>query len=159
MSNVVESKHNQNDLEVLNFAEDLLAYTFDICNREKNVRAETDTNKNAKIKKSAFPLKYWSCFTKYLVEYASLAYDNLYFANQYNLYNNYESRQKHQTDAIAYLNAMLPKIHFAWHRFSIKTNSIEFWSKLIVQTIEKAKAWKKSDEKRYLDFLQSLQQH
>ena len=38
---------------------------------------------------------------------------------------------------------------FAWHRFSIATNSIEYWTGLIVKTVNKAKSWNLSDKRRY----------
>ena len=155
MSNVVKSKKNPDECEALNFAEDLLQFTFDICHREKKVKSEKP-NENAIIRKSAFPLKYWSCFTCYLIEYASLAYDNLYMANITNLFEDYEERRNKLNKSIMYLKSMLPKIHFAWHRFSIQSNSIEFWTKLVVQAIDKTNALKRSDEKRYKEYLTNL---
>ena len=47
---VVSSKQTDEDLKVLNYAEDLLEYTFDICHREKNV---TETKDGQKTKAKA----------------------------------------------------------------------------------------------------------
>lgn len=150
---VVSSKQTDEDLKVLNYAEDLLEYTFDICHREKNV-TETKDGQKTKAKASVFPKKYWSCFTSHIIELAASAYEDLYWANEVRLDRSttpemFRERISHQERAIASLKTMLPKITFAWHRFSIATNSIEYWTGLIVKTVNKAKSWNLSDKRRY----------
>ena len=152
---VVSSKQTDEDLKVLNYAEDLLEYTFDICHREKNV-TETKDGQKTKAKASVFPKKYWSCFTSHIIELAASAYEDLYWANEVRLDRSttpemFRERISHQERAIASLKTMLPKITFAWHRFSISTNSIEYWTGLIVKTVNKAKNWSNSNKRRYED--------
>ncbi len=149
---VVKSKQSENDLQVLNYAEDLLEYTFDICHREKTAKVD-----GTKIKKSVFPLKYWSCFTSKIIELASGVYDDLYIANEMYLGPNtseveYQERRLYQKKAIAKLYAILPKITFAWHKFGINNNSILYWTTLISDTLDKTRAWMSSDDKRYKQY-------
>ena len=152
---VVKSKQRQNDLQVLNMAEDLLEFTFDICHRERTVKLNGE-----KTKKSVFPLKYWSCFTSKIIELASGVYDDLYIANELFLGPNtseaeYQERRLYQNRSIAKCYAILPKITFAWHKFSINSNSIDYWTMLIYDVLEKAKAWMSSDDRRYRQYQSS----
>lgn len=153
---VVSSKQSDEELKVLTYAEDLLGYTFDICHREKTKETTKDGQK-VKRKEPLFPKKYWACFTAKIIELASSAYDDLYWANEVWFDKGiteelYAERHSHQMKAIASLKSMLPKITFAWHRFSIATNSVECWTGMVVKTIQQAKKWIASDESRYREF-------
>lgn len=146
---VVKSWQSDEDLKVLTYAEELLGYTFDICHREKTVK-EGDK----KHKEPVFPQRYWSCFTSKIIQLASEAYDDLFYANEIRLDRNttpelFAERRDNQLRALAKLRSMYPKITFAWHRFSIETNSIEYWSLLIGRTIAQAERWASSDVSRF----------
>ena len=65
----------------------------------------------------------------------------------------YQYRSMQQLEAHAHLEALLSLIDISFALNNIASDRIQFWTKLIVDTDEKLRAWTRSDKERYLKLM------
>lgn len=131
---VVKSKRSEGHLTVLVKANELAMHTIKVCSNEKN-----------------FPKHYRWCITSRIVEAALDINNNITMANAVYVSdkNDYDLRKKFQNKAIASSYALLSMMDIAYRTFSIKSDSIEYWTGLVIEVQNYLRNWKKSDAERY----------
>ena len=133
---VVKSKRSEGHLTVIVKANDLATYTIKVCSNEKN-----------------FPKHYRWCITSKIVESALDINNNITMANAVFVSDksDYELRKKFQNKAIAASYALLSMMDIAYRTFGIKSETIEYWTGLVIDVQNYLRNWKKSDAERYKD--------
>lgn len=131
---VVKSKRSEGHLTVLVKANELAMHTIKVCSNEKN-----------------FPKHYRWCITSKIVEAALDINNNITMANAVYVSdkNDYDLRKKFQNKAIASSYALLSMMDIAYRTFGIKSDSIEYWTGLVIEVQNYLRNWKKSDAERY----------
>lgn len=131
---VVKSKRSEGHLTVLVKANELAMHTIKVCSNEKN-----------------FPKHYRWCITSKIVEAALDINNNITMANAVYVSdkNDYDLRKKFQNKAIASSYALLSMMDIAYRTFGIKSDSIEYWTELVIEVQNYLRNWKKSDAERY----------
>ena len=149
---VVKSWQKPTDLIVLNKCADLVDYTHGIVMRKKTVSVNGE-----KTKELVFPKKDWNWFTSQLLAYAIGAYDLIFMANEIQLDENteeeeYSERKALQRRAKRYLLTLQARIYYAWRKFGIREDSVDYWGSLVSEVIDLLIGWQSSDKKRYASF-------
>lgn len=135
---VVKSKRSEGHLTVLVKANELAMHTIKVCSNEKN-----------------FPKHYRWCITSKIVEAALDINNNITMANAVYVSdkNDYDLRKKFQNKAIASSYALLSMMDIAYRTFGIKSDSIEYWTGLVIEVQNYLRNWKKSDAERYKEIM------
>lgn len=130
---VIVSKRGKQDLQVLNSATELAAYTVNICANEKS-----------------FPKKYRWPITNQIVSEAIKISAQIRKANHMSLYNDIarQKRYEYQMEANASCESLLCLIDIAYKVFHFSSDRLEYWVGLTVQVEEDLKKWCDSDKRR-----------
>ena len=132
-------------------------YTHGIVMRKKTVSISGE-----KSKELVFPKKDWNWFTSQLLSYAIGAYDLIFMANDIQLDENttreeYEERRAMQRKAKRFLLTLQSRIYYAWRKFGIREDSVDYWGSLASEVIDLLIGWQSSDKKRYASFRKALE--
>jgi len=129
---VRQSERGEGKLEVLDCANKLAVYTLNICKSDK-----------------VFPKSQRWLLPKRMVDECVSAIICIKRANATKLDDtNAFNRYMLQEEAYTHLEALLALIDLSLNVFNVPFRKIEFWTKLVVNTEIKLKAWEKSDKQR-----------
>ena len=127
---VVKSQRQEGKLAVITKAGELATYSIHICSNEKN-----------------FPKRYRWCITSKIVEsainisnYTNMA-NSVYVKDE----NDYLLRKEYQTKALAETYALLNMIDIAYRTFGIDSDRIEYWTRLVSDTQNLIRNWRKKE--------------
>lgn len=134
MSNVVESKRQDNIFTKFINARKLASYTVSI-------------TKNKKI----FSIEYSAALEFDIVESAKRIFIDAWEANDVYVssYEDWKERERLQLSSIRACNRLLALIQLARSVYHLKSSRVEYWSKLTVQSKEDLRTWHTNDKKRY----------
>lgn len=133
---VPKSKRSHSDLEVITKANDLAAYTIQICSNEKH-----------------FPKRYRWCITNKIVETAieiskyALSANSIYVADGDK--ESLRMRKQFQIVALTDTYALLAMMDIAYRAFGIEGDRMSYWTGKVLEVQTLLRAWKKSDAERY----------
>ena len=139
---VRKSERSQGKLQVLNLAKYCCTYTLSLCRNER-----------------VFPKSQRWLITSKVANEAVEALTCIRRANSVlitpgpNMEEEYQYRSMQQLEAHAHLEALLSLIDISFALNNIAPDRIQFWTKLIVDTDEKLRAWTRSDKERYLKLM------
>lgn len=139
---VRKGERSQGKLQVLNLAKHCCVYSLSLCRNER-----------------VFPKSQRWLITSKVANEAVEALTCIRRANSVlitlgpNMEEEYRYRSSQQLEAHAHLEALLSLIDVSFALNNIEPDRIQFWTKLIVDTDEKLKAWIRSDKERYFNLL------
>ena len=135
---VIKAKRSEGKLEVLTQANNLAAYTVQICKNEKY-----------------FPKRDRWIMTQHIVHEALDVLCCVKRANAVNVVTmeDYISRRAQQVEAFSHAEALLTLLDVAYITLSIENDRIEFWTGMIVSVENLLKKWRESDRRRYKNIL------
>ena len=132
---VPKSKRSHSDLEVITKANELAAYTIQICSNEKH-----------------FPKRYRWCITNKIVDCAidiskyALAANSIFVGDDVDAY---KLRKQFQTVAITNTYTLLSLMDIAYRAFGIEGDRMTYWTGLVLNVQKLLRAWKKADGEKY----------
>ncbi len=131
---VVKSKRGKSELDVINKANELAAYTIRICSNEKN-----------------FPKRYRWCITGKIIDYTMNISNNIVMANSVYVKDksDYQLRKTYQTKGLAETYALVSMVDIAYRTFGIDDDRIKYWIGLVIDVQNLLRNWRKSDAERY----------
>lgn len=136
---VIKAKRTEGKLEVLTKANNLAAYTVQICKNEKY-----------------FPKRDRWIMTQHIVHEALDVLCCVKRANavEVKTWEDYRYRRAQQVEAYSHAEALLTLLDVAYITLCIESERIEFWTGQIVSVENLIKKWRESDRKRYKPTLQ-----
>ena len=141
---VPENERSGNKLQVLNLSAQLLHYTY----------AKTQKPK------SKIDPKEGGCFPRSALRLANQIWDLCYYgdsclnmANDYIVHTlaDYKVRRKLQLKGRGYIMHLPRLLMLAFSENLISAKNLDFWCKIVYETLDLAGKWIESDEKRYKD--------
>lgn len=135
---VIKAKRSEGRLEILTQANNLAAYTVQICKNEKY-----------------FPKRDRWIMTQHIVHEALDVLCCIKRANAVNVatWEDYKYRRARQVEAYSHAEALLTLLDVAYITLCIESQRIEFWTGQIISVENLLKKWRESDRKRYKSIL------
>ena len=140
---VIKAKRSEGKLEILTQANNLCAYTVQICKNEKY-----------------FPKRDRWIMTQHIVHEALDILCCVKRANavQVATWDDYKYRRAQQVEAYSHAEALLTLLDVAYITLCIENDRIEFWTGQIISVENLLKKWRESDRKRYKAILRPAEQ-
>lgn len=135
---VVAGKRKDGELKFLTNSAQLAKYTMDICGNEK-----------------CFPKRYRWCFIGKIVDVAIEVFVVAFRANKvYVEPGDMDAAMRRfnlQSESIEASYQLEALANLAYMMFGLEESRIEFWTKLINESRNKLRSWRKSDKERFID--------
>lgn len=129
-------KRGKSKFELANRADEIAAFTLEMCSKEK-----------------VFPKRYRWCITARLVDAMFEMCENIKMANSITVKDasDFALRKTYQTKALAVTNSIFNIMDIAYRRFPIEDHTISYWTTKMQDVQNLIRSWRDSDIKRYAD--------
>lgn len=131
---VVAGKRDEGELKVVTKANELVAYTIQICSNEKN-----------------FPKRYRWCITNRIIQTTEDLVDNIIHGNSVYVRDVDDRRRRfmHQRNALELTYVLLNQIDIAYCTFGVESHRVQTWTEKIEEIQRLLRGWHRNDKERY----------